>query len=66
MTKPKFKVGQVVRINTDFYKRKHKTEQYQRILKVWPWGKGFGYSLVGDEAHENYLESLSSRERGSR
>jgi hypothetical protein len=63
MYKPKFKVGQVVRINTDWYKKEHKGEQYQRIIRVWPWGNRYGYDLLcGDACHEKYLAPLTARE----
>lgn len=34
---PRFKVGQVVRINTDWYRTKRKNERYQRITGVFAW-----------------------------
>jgi hypothetical protein len=74
MTKAKFKVGQVVRMNTEWYRtRKMRGEQYQRITRVWEWPTfhrqteigGFGYTLLnGDEAHEKFLAALTSAERG--
>ena len=37
-TKPKFKRGQVVFIDTDYYKTKnHRGEQFQKITRVWRW-----------------------------
>ena len=71
---PKFKVGQVVRMDTEWYRAKEKkAEQYQRIKKVWLWNrrsKGtprFGYDLVnGDSCNEKWLKPLTSRESGVR
>ena len=68
--KPKFKVGQVVRINTDWYRTPTKRrEQYQRITRVWKWmaqkDLGFGCTLLnGDNAHEKFLKALTDKERG--
>ena len=68
---PKFHVGQIVRINTNWYKTERKEQQYQRITKVWPWivdkiksiKYPWGYSLLnGDKCNERYLEPLSSKE----
>jgi hypothetical protein len=78
MPKAKFKVGQVVRVNTEWYRTKAKRgEQYQRITRVWPWtptttrwvptiaGDSFGYDLLnGDAAHQKYLQPLTQKERG--
>ena len=72
MKTPKFKRGQVVRINADRYKKEHKAEQYQRITAVWPWTVegisrhlGFGYTLLnGDKAHEKLLLGLTPKEIG--
>ena len=67
---PKFKVGQVVRINTEFYnKGARRNQQYQRITRVWNWQKGtrfpFGYTLLNkDECNERFLEPLTKRELG--
>jgi hypothetical protein len=65
----KFKVGQVVRVNTDYYNITHKSEQYQRITRVWPWSEcednPFGYSLVnGDQANQKWLIALTKKEIG--
>jgi hypothetical protein len=71
MPKAKFKVGQVVRVNTEWYRTKAKRgEQYQRITQVWRWKPpsdsfGYGYNLLnGDEAHQKYLQPLTQKERG--
>lgn len=69
---PIFKVGEVVRIGTDFYKKERNNQKYQRIVSVWNWtvrnittGLGFGYSLSnGDECHEKYLVKLTKKELG--
>lgn len=76
--KPKFKVGQVVLINTRWYSKRN--DRYQRIGEVFPWPTckakdgGFGYGLSGsffgksyvsgDEVHEKHLKALTSKERG--
>jgi len=70
--KPKFRVGQVVRIDVPYYKAKpRRAEQYQRITRVWPWpwpkckGTPFGYDFLnGDRANEKYLKPLTAKERG--
>ena len=67
--KPKFRVGQVVRVNTDYYKTNWRAQQYQKITKVWPWlvpgPYPWGYSLAnGSKANERYLKPLTVRERG--
>ena len=71
MPKAKFKVGQVVRIDTEWYRTKAKRgEQYQRITRVWRWtptttGGSFGYNLLnGDAAHQKALQPLTQKERG--
>jgi hypothetical protein len=69
MPKAKFKVGQVVRVNTEWYRTKAKRgEQYQRITQVWRWtptSDSFGYDLLnGDAAHQKYLQPLTQKERG--
>jgi hypothetical protein len=68
----KFKVGQVVRINTDWYTThpERVTQIYQRVTRVWAWNpanlkSGFGVSVSnGDQMHEKYLKPLTKRERG--
>lgn len=67
--KPKFRKGQVVRIDTDFYRNERVSQQYQEIVAVWEWegaGKGipgFGYTFAnGDEANEQYVRGLSKVE----
>jgi hypothetical protein len=37
MRKAKFKVGQIVRVNTKWYRSTRKDQQYQRITQVWRW-----------------------------
>jgi len=69
MRKAKFKVGQVVRVNTEWYRTGTKRgEQYQRITQVWRWmsmSDSFGYTLLnGDKAHQKYLQPLTQKERG--
>ena len=63
--KPKFRVGQVVRIDVPYYKAK----PYQRITRVWPWSEckatPFGYDFLnGDRANEKHLKPLTAKERG--
>ena len=69
--KPKFSVGQVVRIDAEFYKKQRKDSQYQRIVSCWSWpGRlhkphPFGYTFLnGDECNEKYIKSLSPKELG--
>jgi hypothetical protein len=78
--KTMFKVGQVVRIDADYYRRERRAEQYQRITRVFPWTtsvrgdfgntvgnvqNGFGCCLLnGDECHEKYLKALTKKELG--
>ena len=79
--KPKFKVGQVVRINVPSYKNSER--EYRKIKEIYQWpsktrstatgitdGKvnflGFGYVFTGDECHEKYLKALSPKECGGR
>jgi hypothetical protein len=70
MRKAKFKVGQIVRVNTKWYRSTRKDQQYQRITQVWRWRPpsdsfGYGYSLLnGDEAHQKFLQPLTQKERG--
>jgi hypothetical protein len=70
MRKAKFKVGQIVRVNTQWYRSTRKDQQYQRITQVWRWTTirgafGYGYNLLnGDEAHQKYLQPLTQKERG--
>ena len=68
MRKAKFKVGQIVRVNTQWYRSTRKDQQYQRITQVWRWtptSDSFGYDLLnGDAAHQNYLQPLTQKERG--
>lgn len=66
---PKFKVGQVVRMNTNYYRGAWVNEQYQRIVAVFPWPackkSPFGYVLANkDEANEKFLSALAIKERG--
>jgi len=67
--KPKFKVGQVVRINTEWYASDRKGQQYQRITRVWGWSEckksPRGYSFVnGDKCNEKYVSALTKKELG--
>jgi hypothetical protein len=69
--KPKFSVGQVVRIHTDWYATARKEQQYQRITAVWPWRVGrktvprWGYTFLnGDKANEKYVRPLTAKESG--
>ena len=60
--KPKYKVGQVVRINVPSYKNSE--GEYRKIKKIFQWRRtaGFGYVFTGDECHEKYLKALSPKE----
>jgi hypothetical protein len=67
--KPRFKVGQVVRINTDWYASYRKDQKYQRITDVWSWPESkkspWGYSFVnGDRCNEKYVSALTKKELG--
>ena len=70
MRKAKFKVGQIVRVNTKWYRSTRKDQQYQRITQVWRWTPtsdsfSYGYNLLnGDAAHQKYLQPLTQKERG--
>lgn len=77
---PKFRVGQVVRINTKYY---DKAKRYQKIVAIFPWICSqrtdvgnihvqstkfpFGYRLANkDECNEKFLAPLSERELGTK
>jgi hypothetical protein len=65
--KPKFRVGQVVRIHCEWYATARKEQQYQRITKVWPWGAWpqWGYTFLnGDKANEKFVRPLTKKESG--
>jgi hypothetical protein len=66
--KPRFRVGQVVRIDTEWYRRgEGKGQQYQRIVRIYNWADitryPFGYDFLnGDSANEKYVRPLTKRE----
>jgi hypothetical protein len=68
--KPLFKVGQVVRVNTAWYRSKPKLgEQYQKIVRVFVWPEykphPFGYEFANhDAANEKYVAALTKKESG--
>ena len=68
--KPKFTVGQVVRIATRFYNHDHPAERFQKITDVWRWGDGktcpaWGYTFGnGDMANEKWIKPLTKKQRG--
>lgn len=71
VAEPKFKRGQVVKLDCSFYKAKErKAQMYQRIKYVALWRSGdpkFGYALRfanGDVCHEKYAVALTAREAG--
>jgi hypothetical protein len=71
MKKAKFKKGQVVRIDTEYYRDEHKGEQFQLITRVWIWNNAnkntpkFGYSFAnGDECNEKYVKPLTTKQAG--
>ena len=39
---PKYRIGQVVRINTEFYDTKRREQRFQEITHIGPWGKSSG------------------------
>jgi len=67
---PRFKVGQVVMVDTAWYAMDHKkVERYQKIKTIWPWPEykpqPYGYTLDnGDSANEKWLRALTKREAG--
>jgi len=69
---PKFRVGQVVYIDIDYYKRPEKKhEQFQQIVSMKPWPiKAFpGMQLTfanHDCCHEMWVRPLTARESGQR
>jgi hypothetical protein len=68
--KPKYKVGQVVRINASYYRTPSKTgEQFQKITAVWKWleykPQPWGYTFAnGDKCNQLHIKPLSKSERG--
>jgi hypothetical protein len=65
-----FKTGQIVRINTNYYRRENKRgERYQKIVMItkWPISDYPGQCLHfanGDQCHQNFASPLTKRERG--
>lgn len=69
----RFRVGQVVRIDTEMYRLEssYGNERYQRITKVWDWYDAnpgvpkFGYTFLnGYECNEVFVRELTKKERG--
>lgn len=68
----KYKVGQVVSLaGLKFYQSgTKKGEQFQKIVKVFPWKdgervKGFGLTFKNnDECHEKWVKPLTIKESG--
>ena len=70
-SKPRFKVGQVVRLDTEWYNTVRKEQKYQRITRRWKWVSrtassrwlGWGYTFSnGDMAHEKWVKPLTKKE----
>jgi hypothetical protein len=67
--KPKFAVGQVVRVDTESYRKKWKAQQYQKIVRRFSWDEckssPYGYVLANnDRCNERFLQPLTVKERG--
>ena len=65
----KFRIGQVVRLDTDFYEGERKGQKYQRIVRRFAWPQypkqPFGYEFLnGDSCNERWIKPLTGRERG--
>ncbi len=72
-TTPKFSRGQVVRIDTEYYRRKSDrlAEQFQKITSVWSWSPTksgtpkWGYTFAnGDKCSEKFVKPLTAKEIG--
>ena len=62
---PKYRIGQVVRIND--YDYDMRAERFQEIDRIIPREKSFEYELAnGDHCQEKFLKPLTKRQKGER